>query len=262
MCPWLAFLSTPLIVGLAVFLLIGVLFFDNFLARKQRHLAQQQWEAALREARQNASLVAETLRQHLTTVDPALLGRLTLRLSTPQDLLPLQDLEAALINDNQLPQMPADDLSFEACILGPNAHLMVLELEGRILGCCGLSRGLDPLALSLCYWFVHPEWQRKGLGTLVLTASLVGFKSVKPLQHPQALVLSFLALEPTQNYFASFPVTWADHSDQFPGFTYREGWILLPNDFPQTCETLLAELGSVPPEIPFGPPVKAAQIRR
>ena len=52
------------------------------------------------------------------------------------------------------------------------SYLLVVEHEGRVVGCGGLElRGEGPFA-HLFFGFLHREWQGRGLGTTLLAARL------------------------------------------------------------------------------------------
>jgi GNAT superfamily N-acetyltransferase len=117
----------------------------------------------------------------------------------------------------------------ERALLGGKHRFLVAQERsgGRIIGCCGIGRHAIPNdhIFDLIFWFVQPEFQRKGLGTLLLAGVLLWLR--KAHANSSLPILHFEALFPTQKYFQAVEALWSEELPGYEGFSRRQGRISL-----------------------------------
>jgi len=134
---------------------------------------------------------------------------------------------------------PEVEREFEKVLKRDNGSMLVIEHKGRIVACGGTS--LDGCQATLIYGLIHPEFQRKGVGRLLLLSRLARF-------HGPAVSVNICAVEDSIGYYQRFGFTryalWysqngeahpmagvslhPEHCQEIATFLFNEGYPVLP----------------------------------
>jgi GNAT superfamily N-acetyltransferase len=129
---------------------------------------------------------------------------------------------------------------FETILEKGDHSLLVIELNGRIAACGGHSQTADQAGLF--YGLIHPEFQKQGIGRLLLLSRLARFEV------PYAICVQIAAVEASVGYYERFGFArygfWCSengeahpiagislhpmHCERIIAFLHREGHAPLP----------------------------------
>jgi GNAT superfamily N-acetyltransferase len=234
-------------VAIAGGLIIGLIFVAYVIGQTLtflfgRNLKKQLQEARLRLA-QSTSLLVELLDKRLRKAP--IVPQITLHNAGPADLVALQEIEASLLKSGQIPPV---DLGMERQLLSGRVEFTIARLGKQAVGCCAICRaGLpDQVGFTLVDFFVIPEFQRRGIGSLLLATTLL--RCTPATRQSACAALYFEALPPTEQFF-SHPelVTWQPE----PGENGRHGCMLFDYTITTQLRRLLQSYGAqLPLELP------------
>lgn len=158
------------------------------------------------------------------------------RLWEPDDLQACLD----IYRMNAPGRFPAEvEKDFEALLEKGSHAMLVIENNGCVIACGGAS--LESAQAFLFYGLIHPEFQKQGLGRLLLLSRLVRFQG-------PSLVVNICAVAASIGYYERYGfmpyALWRSHDgeahpvaavslhpdncDKFAGFLIAEGYPVMP----------------------------------
>ncbi|MBK8094041.1 MAG: GNAT family N-acetyltransferase [Verrucomicrobiaceae bacterium] len=85
---------------------------------------------------------------------------------------------------------------YEERLTKEDQSMLVVELDGRVVACGGHSQTKDEA--WLCYGLIHPDYQRQGIGRLLLLSRLARFEV------PPGICIKICAVEASVGYYERF----------------------------------------------------------
>lgn len=97
---------------------------------------------------------------------------------------------------------------FEERLTKDDRSLMVVELHGRVIACGGHAQTKDEA--WLCYGLIHPDYQKQGVGRLLLLSRLARFGV------PPGICVRICAVEASIGYYQQFGLWYSEDGESHP----------------------------------------------
>jgi ribosomal protein S18 acetylase RimI-like enzyme len=136
--------------------------------------------------------------------------------------------------------------SFEAALKDGLMLYLVLEMEGRLVGCggVGIYRYGAVEQASLYFGLIHPQWQRRGLGSTLMLARLA-------MLPPHAWQVAMTVVPSSRSFYEYYGFLFHSRVKIEPEGECDALSAYLSPDDREMCRTLLERIGA---ELPSGEP--------
>jgi len=142
---------------------------------------------------------------------------------------------------------PHYEADFEAAVKGDDILFLVAILDEKVVACGGISYTTSGRTNAyLCYGLVHPDHQRRKIGTSLLLARL----SLLRTALAQPVDINLQATQYSKSYFAKIGFAYVTSEHDAYGHLFEHYTLTLSSSLLRSCRESLAASGiSVPHEL-------------